>query len=89
MVRVPTETRYEEIIERDLKNLLDDGLQFDSKIHKVNDEWYNKDLCIIEEDFISFLKESQEETYNTLLKKYGSNTDKNILKRLNKEIESN
>ena len=35
-----------------------------------------------------FLKETQKETYDTLLKKYGENTDSNILKRLDKEIEN-
>ena len=32
MVKVPTEGRYEEHIERELNSLLDDGLQFKSKI---------------------------------------------------------
>ena len=88
MVRVPTEKRYEEHIERELNSLLDDGLQFHSKVHQRDDTWYNKDLCIVGDEFIEFLKETQKETYNKLHKKYGENTNKNILKRLHKEIEN-
>ena len=87
-MRVPTERRYEEYIERELNSLLDDGLQFKSKIHQRDDEWYDKNLCVIGEEFIDFLKSTQKDTYDTLRKKYVENTDKNILKRLNKEIEN-
>ena len=88
MVRVPTERRYEEHIERELNSLLDDGLQFHSKIHQRNDNWYDKDLCVVGDEFIDFLKETQKETYDKLHKKYGENTNKNIFKRLHKEIEN-
>ena len=88
MVRVPTERRYEEHIERELNSLLDDGLQFHSKIHQRNDNWYDKDLCVVGDEFIDFLKETQKETYDKLHMKYGENTNKNILKRLHKEIEN-
>ncbi len=88
MVRVPTEKRYEQHIERELNSLLDDGLQFHSKVHQRDDSWYDKDLCIVGDEFIEFLKETQKETYDTLIKKYGNNTHKNILKRLNKVIEN-
>ena len=84
MVRVPTEKRYEEHIERELNSLLDDGLQFHSKVHQRDDSWYDKNLCVVGDEFIEFLKETQKETYDTLQKKYGENTHKNILKRLNK-----
>lgn len=87
-MRVPTERRYEEYIERELNSLLDDGLQFKSRIHQRDDEWYDKNLCVIGEEFIEFLKNTQKDTYDTLRKKYVENTDKNILKRLNKEIEN-
>ena len=88
MVKVPTEGRYEEHIERELNSLLDDGLRFKSKTHQSDDSWYDKDLCIVGDEFIEFLKETQKETYDTLIKKYGNNTHKNILKRLNKVIEN-
>ena len=88
MVKVPTEKRYEEHIERELNSLLDDGLQFHSKVHQRDDSWYDKNLCVVGDEFIEFLKETQKETYDTLQKKYKENTDKNILSRLNKEIDS-
>jgi type I restriction enzyme R subunit len=88
MVKIPTERRYEEYIESYLTSLIDDGLQFKSRIHKTNDGWYDKNLCLVGGDFIQFLKETQKDTYDTLLKKYGDNTESNILKRLDKEIEN-
>ena len=88
MVRVPTEKRYEEHIEKELNSLLDDGLQFHSKVHQRDDSWYDKNLCVVGDEFIEFLKESQKETFDTLHKKYGENTHKNILKRLNREIDN-
>ena len=57
MVRVPTEKRYEKSIEDDLTSLLDDGLQFKSKTHHRDDTWYDKDLGVVENDFIEFLKD--------------------------------
>ena len=56
MVRVPTEKRYEEHIERELNSLLDDGLQFHSKVHQRDDSWYDKDLCVVGDEFIEFSK---------------------------------
>src|SRR6056300_900508 len=88
MGRVPTEKRYEETIERDLINLLDDGLKYTSSVHQKTDNWYNKELCVIENDFIQFVKESQQEVYETLHKKYGENTNRNLVSRLNKEVEN-
>jgi len=88
MIKIPTEKRYEEYIENYLTSLVDDGLKFTSRIHKTSDSWYNKNLCSIGDDFLQFVKETQKDTYDTLFKKYGENTDTNILKRLDKEIEN-
>ena len=60
MVRVPTEKRYEEHIERELNSLLDDGLQFHSKVHQRDDSWYDKNLCVVGDEFIEFLKEHRK-----------------------------
>ena len=87
MVSVPTEKRYEKHIETELNNLLDDGLQFHSKIHKKDDTWYDKNLCVVGDEFMTFLKESQPDTYENLSKKYGDSIDQKVLSRLNKEIE--
>jgi len=88
MGRVPTEKRFEETIERDLVNLFDDGLKYTSSIHQKTDEWYNKDLCLIGEDFIQFVIDSQQEVYERLKKKYGENTNQTLVNRLSKEIEN-
>ena len=72
MVSVPTEKRYEKHIEKELNNLIDDGLQFHSKIHKKDDNWYDKNLCVVGDEFMTFLKESQPEKYEKLYKKYGA-----------------
>ena len=88
MVSVPNEKRYEKHIEDELKKLIDDGLQFRSKIHKKDDTWYNKDLCSVTDELIVFLKTSQPEVYKKLSDKYGDSVNKKILIRLNKEIES-
>ena len=70
MVRVPTEKRYEEHIERELNSLLDDGLQFKSKVHQRDDSWYDKNLCVVGDEFIEFFKKTQNETYNKIHKKH-------------------
>ena len=88
MVSVPTEKRYEKHIETELNNLIDDGLQFHSKIHKKDDTWYDKNLCVAGDEFMAFLKDSQPEKYETLSKKYGDSIEQRVLSRLNKEIES-
>ncbi len=88
MVRVPTEKRYEEHIERELNSLLDDGLQFKSKVHQRDDSWYDKNLCVVGEEFIEFLKETQRETYDKIHKKHGDSTNQRILRRLNDEINN-
>ena len=87
-MRVPTEKRYEEHIERELTSLLDDGLQFKSKVHERDDSWYDKNLCVVGEDFIDFFKKTQNETYNKIHKKHGESTNQRILRRLNDEINN-
>ena len=88
MGRVPTEKRFEETIERDLINLFDDGFKYTSSTHQKTDKWYNKDLCLIGEDFIHFVRESQQEVYERLTNKYGENTNQTLINRLSKEIEN-
>ncbi len=87
MVRVPTEKRYEEHIEKYLTSLMDDGLQFKSRIHKSTNGWYDREKCLIGEEYIQFLKETQPETYDKLHKKYGDSTDNRIIKRLSDQIQ--
>ena len=40
---------------------------------------YNKDLCLIPEDLVSFIKESQPIKYDALCAQYGANTDLKII----------
>ena len=87
MVRVPTEKRYEEHIEKYLTSLIDDGLQFTSRIHMSTDSWYDREKCLIGEEYIQFLKETQPETYDKIHKKYGESTDNRIIKRLSDQIQ--
>ena len=87
MVFTPNEKRYEIYIEKHLKSILDDGLQFSSKVHQKNDIWYDKNSCLIQDEFLDFIKESQPETFKKLKNKYGDSIKEKVLTRLNKEIE--
>lgn len=82
----PTEKRYEEYIERFLTSNSFGGLKFKSRIHHKEDTWYNKELCIIEDEFIQFFKDTQKENYDTLLKKHGESTNKYIISRVTQRI---
>ena len=79
MVSIPTEKRYEKHIETELNSLTDDGLKFHSKIHKKDDSWYDKNLCVVGDEFVTFLKESQPDKYENLYKKYGDSINQKIL----------
>jgi len=43
---------------------------------------YDKDLCLIPEDVIGFIKDTQPEKYKELTKQYGSSTDDKIVERV-------
>jgi type I restriction enzyme R subunit len=47
---------------------------------------YDKDLCLISEDLIGFIKDTQEEKYNALRVQYGDNTDSKILERVSESL---
>ena len=48
--------------------------------------YYDKDLCLIPEDVIDFIKATQKEKYDKLAQQYGDNTDKKIVERVAKEV---
>lgn len=50
---------------------------------------YNKDLCLIEEDAIAFIKETQLEDYKKLQDQYHTDTDRKIVENLAKSIHTN
>ncbi len=43
---------------------------------------YDKDLCLIPEDVIDFIKDTQPEKYEALTNQYGNSTDSKILERV-------
>lgn len=50
---------------------------------------YNKDLCLIEEDVIAFVLETQPDEYGKLQEQYGEATDRKIVENLAKSIIRN
>ncbi len=50
---------------------------------------YNKELCLIEEDAIAFIKETQPKVYNAIYAQYGINTDNKIIQNLAKSVKTN
>lgn len=50
---------------------------------------YNKDLCLIPEDVIGFIKDTQEKKYQALQLQYGANTDAKIIERIAESLNKN
>ncbi|MCX5637034.1 MAG: hypothetical protein NTX52_04985 [Planctomycetota bacterium] len=65
-----TEQNFEEHIE---EQLLASGYQ------KRLPEEYNKDMCLIPEDVLGFIKATQPKPYENLEKQYGAETDEKLL----------
>ena len=72
-----TEQKFEEHIE---SHLLDSGY------FKRKPTDYDKDLCLIPDEVIKFIKTSQPNEYKKIQKQYGKNTDTKLCLRLSKEI---
>lgn len=47
---------------------------------------YDKDLCLIADEVIAFIKDTQLKEYEKLEKQYGADTDKKLCQRLSNEI---
>jgi len=47
---------------------------------------YDKDLCLIPEDIIEFIKDTQKEKYDALATQYGSAVDTKIVERIAEEV---
>ena len=73
----PSEKRFEEHIERELNSL-----NFGSKNYKD----YDRELCLIHDDVIDFIKNSQQEKWKKLTEINGLQTEKKLLKRISSEI---
>ena len=48
---------------------------------------YNKDLCLIPNETLGFIRDTQPEVYQKLERQYGEDTPVNLLNRVSKEIE--
>ncbi|MHA1290989.1 MAG: hypothetical protein ACTSPB_26710, partial [Candidatus Thorarchaeota archaeon] len=75
-----TEQNFEEHIE---EHLLASGYQ------KRLPEQYSKELCLIPEDVLGFVKATQPRAYENLEKQYGAETDEKLLYNLANQIYKN
>ena len=78
-----TELRFEEWIE---KSLLDNGYHHSFTHSNEFESKYDKDLCLIEEDVIHFIKTTQQEEYDKLFTQFDTSTDAHILNTIDRTI---
>lgn len=73
------EIHFEEHIVRHLTQEIEpDYYEYVEKDNSV----YNKDWCVIPEDIVGFIKDTQKEKYDKLVLQYGLNTDAKIVERV-------
>lgn len=80
-----TELRFEEWIE---KSLLNNGYHHSFTHSNEFESKYDKELCLIGEDILEFIKITQSEEYNKLYTQFELSTDKQILKTVDKTIST-
>ena len=73
-----SEYRFEEWIE---KSLISNGYRSGDSKH------YNKDLCLIIDDVVGFIKDTQPNEYEKLLIQFDSSTDQHLCKTINDTIQ--
>ena len=73
-----SEYRFEEWIE---KSLISNGYR------SCVSEHYNKDLCLIIDDVVGFIKDTQPNEYEKLLIQFDSSTDQHLCKTINDTIQ--
>ena len=78
-----TELRFEEWIE---KSLLNNGYNYSFTHSNEFETKYNKELCLVEDDVLEFIKSTQQEQYDKLYTQFESSTDSHILKTIDKTI---
>ena len=78
-----TELRFEEWIE---KSLLTNGYHHSFTHSNEFESKYDKDLCLVEEDVIEFIKTTQQEEYDKLFTQFDTSTDSHILKTIDRTI---
>ena len=80
------EIHFEEHIVNYLTREVEPGV-FEYKVKDTS--CYDKDLCLIPEDLIGFIKDTQEDKYNALMVQYGANTDAKIIERVSESLKKN
>lgn len=83
MAQGTKEIHFEEHIANYLARELQPGI-FEYQIKDTN--CYDKDLCLIPEDVIGFIKDTQIKKYNALKAQYGDNTDTKIIERISESL---
>jgi type I restriction enzyme R subunit len=85
MTKKISEYRFEEWIEKSLNNKGYTSPEY-IEIEKRFNKEYNKDLCLIIEDVIGFIKDTQLQEYNKLYSQFDSSTDTHLCKTINDTI---
>ena len=75
----PTEKRFEEFIEHHLQS---EGYQ----IRPYGE--YDRSLCLVPDDVLKFLKQTQPHEWERLIEIHGVDTDRNVLKRIASEVSN-
>jgi len=73
--------------ENDFENHIEQRL-LESGYIQSNTNDYEKRLCLISDQLISFIQKTQSKEYKKLTEQYGSDTDSKILKRVSEQIDS-
>ena len=73
----PNEKRFEDHIERELN-----ALNFCSRNYKD----YDRELCLIKDEVVDFIKNTQPDKWDKLTEINGVQTEKKLLKRISAEI---
>ena len=78
--------------EKDLETFIEDYLRDNNSItslsseYKANKSLYNVDRCVLSNEFINFIKITQEENWDKFCSQYSINPEERICERLNNQI---
>ena len=84
----PTEIRFEKEIVRFLTSNDFEGFTYETKVHNSKVDWYDRNQCLIGDEYIQFLSESQPELLEEIQKKDGVKWREKLLKKLSDKIKS-
>ena len=73
----PTELKFEEHIEKHLNSIGYSSTNFSE---------YDRNLCLIKDQVINFIKQSQPKNWEKLNESHGSITETKLLQRISQEI---